>query len=194
VDAPDSEPELMARLAAGEDSALNELMRRWQQPLVAFLLRYTGNEADALDLAQETFVRVYESRHRYQSSAKFSTWLFTIAANLSRNLARWRDRHPTVSLHAGAGDDPAGDLENALPAPGGTPADNAERNDLAGAVREHVQRLPHDLRTAVLLSEYQDLSHEEVARVLHCTPKAVETRLYRARKLLRDALAPWKSG
>ncbi len=181
----------MHRLKAGDDLALSELMARWQTPLVGFILRYTGNQSDALDLAQETFVRVYESRHRYQPGAKFSTWLFTVATNLCRNRARWRDRHPTISLHgSGEEDDPG--LENTLPAPGDTPADSAERNDLASAVREHIQALPHDLRTAVLLFEYQDLGYEEIAATLGCTPKAVETRLYRARQLLRESLSRWK--
>lgn len=183
----------MLRLKAGDDLALNELMSRWQQPLAAFLLRYTANEFDVLDLSQETFVRVYESRRRYQPTAKFSTWLFTIAANLSRNLARWRERHPTVSLYA-PGDGSTLSLEQSLPAPGESPVDSAEREDLAGAVREHIQRLPHDLKTAVLLSEYHDLSHAEIAGVLGCSAKAVETRLYRARRALHSSLSAWKLG
>src|SRR5258708_31761631 len=88
----DPEAELMLRLKSGEDSILNELMTRWQQPLVAFIYRYIRHETDALDLAQETFVRVYETRHRYTVQAKFSTWLFSIAANLCRNHLRWRQR------------------------------------------------------------------------------------------------------
>jgi RNA polymerase sigma-70 factor (ECF subfamily) len=184
--------ELMHRLKNGDDLALNELMNRWQTPLAGFILRYTGNQEDALDLAQETFVRVYESRHRYQPSAKFSTWLFSIATNLCRNLARWRDRHPIVALDAADDDDKPG-LGSLIPAPGDSPADTAERNDLAGAVREHVQNLPHDLKTVVLLFEYQDLGYEEIAATLGCTPKAVETRLYRARQLLRESLARWKN-
>ncbi len=186
--------ELMLRLRDGDDLALNELMQRWQKPLVAFILRYVGNAEDALDLAQETFVRVYESRARYRPSAKFSTWLFTVASNLCRNHARWRSRHPAVSLQSPA--DASGDhtFEQTLPSHDPSPADNAERDDLACAVREHVQALPHDLKTAVLLFEYDERSHEEIAAVLGCTPKAVETRLYRARKLLRDSLARWRSG
>src|SRR3984957_19181246 len=88
----DPDAELMLRLKNGEDSILNELMSRWQQSLVAFIYRYIGHEADALDLAQETFVRVYETRRRYTVQGKFSTWLFTIAANLCRNHLRWRLR------------------------------------------------------------------------------------------------------
>src|SRR5258708_6391535 len=181
----------MSRSKTGGAPALNELMSRWQTPLVGFILRYTGNQEDALDLAQETFVRVYESRHRYQPSAKFSTWLFSIATNLCRNLARWRDRHPIVALDAADDDDKPG-LGSLIPAPGDSPADTAERNDLAGAVREHVQNLPHDLKTVVLLFEYQDLGYEEIAATLGCTPKAVETRLYRARQILRESLSRWK--
>jgi RNA polymerase sigma-70 factor (ECF subfamily) len=188
---PDEDAEIMLRLKAGEDLALNELMNRWQTPLVGFILRYTGNEEDALDLAQETFVHLYESRHRYQPSAKFSTWLFTIATNLSRNLARWRARHPSIPLDAAEGDDKPG-LGSRIPAPGDSPSDSAERTDLARAVREHVQNLPHELKTAVLLFEFQDFSYEEIAATLHCTTKAVETRLYRARQLLRESLTRWK--
>jgi RNA polymerase sigma factor (sigma-70 family) len=84
----DPDAELMLRLKNGEDWILNELMTRWQQPLVAFIYRYIGRETEALDLAQETFVRVYETRHRYAVRGKFSTWLFTIAANLCRNYLR----------------------------------------------------------------------------------------------------------
>ena len=187
----DADIQTMLRLKGGDDLALNELMGRWQKPLTAFLLRSTGNEQDALDLAQETFARIYESRARYQPAAKFSTWLFTIATNLSRNLARWRERHPTVSLdHSAAADAPT--VGESLPAPGDSPSDSAARADLASAVREAIQALPHDLRTAVLLFEYQELGYEEIAGTLGCSPKAVETRLYRARKILREALARWK--
>lgn len=175
----------MQRLSAGDDPALNGLMERWQAPLTAFIYRYTGSHEDALDLAQETFVRVYQSRFRYRSGARFSAWLFTIAANLCRNHARWCKRHPTVSLHVSPGEDEIG---ADMAAPGLSPAASAERRELAEAVREQVQRLPHDLRTAVLLSEYEQLSHAEIAEILGCTPKAVETRLYRARERLRKSL------
>lgn len=183
----------MARLKEGEDSALNVLMQRWQQPLLAFLYRYTGSHEDSLDLAQEAFVRVYENRRRYEAKARFSSWLFTIAANLARNHARWRERHATVSLYReDDAEEDSGEHTTDFASADPTPADNAEREDVAGAVRQHIQELPHDLRTAVLLFEYQELSHAEIAQSLGCTPKAVETRLYRARELLRKALAPWR--
>jgi len=179
----------MCRLQSGEESALNELMNRWQQPLVGFICRYVGNEADALDLAQETFVRVYESRHRYKQTAKFSTWLFTIATNLCRNLFRWQKRHPTVTLDGETQDSVP--LIETLAATDDHPFTLADRKELAAAVRDSIQALPHDLRTTLLLFEYEDLSYEEIAVILECSMKAVETRLYRARNILRDKLAGW---
>ncbi len=186
----DEDQQTMLRLKSGEDLALNELMERWQKPLVSFILRYAGNEQDALDLAQETFVRVFESRDRYEPRSKFSTWLFTIATNLCRNQARWRERHPTVTLH-GASEDDNATLENTLPAAGDTPSDSAQREDLARVVRDAIQTLPHDLKAVVLLFEYQEQGYEEIAAALKCSPKAVETRLYRARQFLREKLARW---
>lgn len=185
--------ELMLRLQGGDDLALNELMTRWQQPLVSFIYRYVGSHAEAIDLAQETFVRVFESRHRYKPSAKFSTWLFTIASNLCRNLFRWRQRHPTVALDAPLSESAgSGNLAESLADEADTPADTAERNDVAAAVKDQIHRLPHDLKTAVLLFEYEDLSHQEIAAVLRCSSKAVETRLYRARNILREKLASFR--
>ncbi len=190
-DSQEADHAAMSRLREGDDLALNDLMARWQYPLAAFIQRYTGNAEDALDLAQETFVRVYESRRRYKPSAKFSTWLFTIASNLCRNHARWRSRHPTVSLD-GSPDDASG-IGCMIPAPGDTPSETAQRKDAAAAVRDAIQELPHDLRTAVLLFEYQDQNYLEIAAALGCSTKAVETRLYRARKILSEKLSQWKA-
>jgi RNA polymerase sigma-70 factor, ECF subfamily len=85
----DADSSAMRRLREGEDLALNEIMERWQRRVTSYLLRFTGNETVAIDLAQETFVRVYQSRERYRPQAKFSTWLFAIASNLAREHLRW---------------------------------------------------------------------------------------------------------
>ncbi len=86
----------MERLATGQDAALNDLMERHATPVFHFLCRRVGNEDDANDLAQETFVRVFRARASFRSGEKFSTWLYTIAANLARNHFRWQSRHPDV--------------------------------------------------------------------------------------------------
>jgi RNA polymerase sigma-70 factor (ECF subfamily) len=185
---PEADVSAMQRLQAGEDLALNEIMGRWKQPLASYLLRQLGNHEDALDLTMETFVRVYESRRRYSPSARFARWLFTIATNLARNHVRWRERHPEVTLDAN--EDEASPLDNLAD---DTPcaASQLETRERTKAVRKAITDLPPDLRTAVLLFEYEGLSHAEIASVEGCTAKAIETRLYRARQYLEQKLAHW---
>src|SRR5262249_6160746 len=172
----------MVRLREGDDLALNELMERWQKPLHSFILRYVGNYADSIELAAETFARVYRHRSRFNFKSKFSTWLLTIATNLCRHHARWCKRHPTISL------DEVSD-ENLFVSAEETPSARASRTELAKLVKEEIEKLPHDLKTAVLLFAYDNLSYAEIGEILGCTPKAVETRLYRVRKLLAKRLA-----
>src|SRR6186713_1279762 len=112
----------MERLANGHDAALNDLMERHSTPVFHFLVRMVGNEDDANDLAQETFARVFRARASFRLNEKFSTWLYTIAANLARNHFRWRARHPNVSLTSGT-EDPEQSLENILPAKDAAPSE-----------------------------------------------------------------------
>lgn len=182
---PDDADDLaMARLADGEGAALDEMMGRWAQPVTRFLMRMVGDIEVATDLAQEAFVRLYEARRRYRAGSGFRGWLFTIAANLARNHNRWRARHPTERLGQEEGEgipDP--------PDPRPHPDSEIEMKELAAAVRMAVARLPEDLRVALILSEYEDLSQEEIARAIGCSRKAVEMRLYRARAEMRKYLS-----
>jgi RNA polymerase sigma factor (sigma-70 family) len=180
----------MQRLAGGHDAALNELMARHAPPVFQFLCRMLGNEEDANDLAQETFLRVYQHRASFKPGARFTTWLYTIAANLARNHHRWRTRHPNVSLDAeseATGQSIGDILPSSDPAPDGA-AEAAER---AASVRAEVERLPIDMREVIILCEWQDLSAAEAAAILETTPKAVDNRLYRARNVLRERLKKW---
>lgn len=183
---------LMAALAAGDDLALNRLMQRWQRPVRAFVLRYLAVAADADDLVQETFVRVYKHRARYEPKSRFSTWLFTIAVNLCRNHAEKMGRRAAEPLDApvdGAPDGRSAAREFASSEPG--PDTTALARERATAVRAAIQELPDELRTAVILFEYEHLSHAEIAAIAGATPKAIETRLYRARAVLREKLTRW---
>ncbi len=178
----------MARLREGDDLALNELMRRWKEPLVTFAFRYTGNVTDAREIAHETFVRVYSARRRYRPKAAFSTWLFAIAANLCRTRARWQSRHPEV-LEADCRDGlPEGTDES-----GAGPPDEADRRALGEDLAQAIRGLPHDFRVAFVLFELQGESCRKIGEVLGCTEKAVERRLARARERLRGVLrAKWR--
>jgi RNA polymerase sigma-70 factor (ECF subfamily) len=177
----------MARLNAGHDAALNALMDRHSERLFRYLLRQLNNESEAADLAQESFVRVYQNRARFDPTQKFSTWLYAIATNLLRDRFRWHQRHPQVSLEAER--EETGSLLNALPDGAASASEQIELEERANEVRAAVESLPEELRTPLILSEYEDLSHAEIGTVLNCTAKAVETRLYRARNHLRKRLA-----
>jgi len=180
----------MARLVGGHAAALNALMDRHAPAVFHFLCRMLGNEDDANDLAQETFVRVYRACESYKPEQRFSTWLFTIAANLARNQLRWRSRHPSVSLDA-ASETTGQTLADTLPDASATPRQATEAAERAEAVRAAVQALPDEMREAIVLCEWDDLTVAEAAAVLQTTPKAVELRLYRARQLLREKLKKW---
>jgi RNA polymerase sigma-70 factor (ECF subfamily) len=183
----DQDRQDMARLAAGEDRALNDLMDRYTERLFQFLVRELQNQSEAADLAEETFVRIYQNRSRFDARHKFTTWLYAIATNLVKDRYRWRQRHPEISAEAQqdkAGTDWMGQLSD--PAPG--PGESLEKTERAEAVRRAIAGLPEDVRTPLLLAEYEGLSHAEIGEVLDCSAKAVELRLYRARQRLRVEL------
>jgi RNA polymerase sigma-70 factor, ECF subfamily len=188
----------MLRLAAGHDASLNALIERHAPRLFKYLLRSLQNEEDAADLAQETFVRIHQNRAKFDPEQKFSTWLYAIASNLVRTQFRHRTRHATVPLDTVSdrasrpldrfSDTPserfAGSVEQTP-----SPSESLQARETSEAVRRAIAALPEELRTPLILSEYQDLSHAEIGTILSCSPKAVETRLYRARKHLRAVLS-----
>ena len=174
--------ELMRTLAEGDDLALNCLMDAWSQPLISYLMRLTGSHATSCDLAQESFVRVHRHRLEYRTSQKFSTWLFAIATNLARNHARWRSRHPEILT------EPENLRELPVAITSASPDEQAAANEHLAALQKAIGELPHDMREVLILSTWHGLSHAEIAGVQDTTEKAVEVRLYRARKLLREML------
>ena len=180
-----SDEDLMCRLQAGEDAALAPLMERWEAPVKRFIFRLIGNSAEAEDLAQEVFLRIYTKRATYRNGAKFSSWCFSIAANQAKNRLRWWRRRPAFSLDAWTeqGGDPADESRAAASA-----ASEAVRREQVAAVQLAVAALPLDLRTTLVLFEYEGQSMAEIAATLNCTAKAVENRLYRARQQLKQAL------
>lgn len=181
---------LMAALAAGRESALDELMERWESPLRSFAQRYLQNATDSDDVVEETFVRIQQRRASFQAGTNFSAWIFTIAANLCRHRLRWRRRHPTEPLETPGAEGDSAPRVVEIPDRGQDPAAAAEQAERIRALRSAVAALPHDQRTAFLLHAYENLSYREIANVLGCSERGVETRLYRARQVLRVQLAP----
>ncbi len=177
----DDDSRLMARVHAGDETALGELMGRWERPVKAVIGRIVLNTRDADELAQETFVRLWEQRSRFRDDAPFRPWIFAIAVNLARNRLRWWRRRPEVALEEWT----------EMPGSTGDGADQAERIERAQAVQAAIASLPPDLREALVLAEYENLSHAEIAAIAGTTAKAIESRLARARARLRSSLAAW---
>jgi RNA polymerase sigma-70 factor (ECF subfamily) len=177
-------------LQQGEAVALNRLIARWQRPLYSLAYRYVQNNADAEDLVAETFVRLYQQRLRLRPDTRLSAWLFTTLTNLCHNHHRWSRRHPTSSLGPPSPADsakPNADLE--LVSGDLSPNVALEKDEALVAVRAAIQQLPHDLKATLLLHYYEHLSYHEIGEITGCSDRGVETRLYRARRQLRDCLA-----
>lgn len=178
------------RLVGGDERALDALMDRHSTSIYRFLYRMVGHEEDANDLAQETFVRVFQHCRSYKPEARFSTWLYTIAGNLARNHYRWRSRHSDLPLDAPTDSSERTWLDrvaSSLP----SPSEAVGGSERFEAVRVAIEQLPSDMREMIILTEWEECTVGEVARILQTTPKAVESKLYRARKLLREALQGW---
>ena len=185
---PVSDQAGLQALQGGRDSALDELIDRWQRPLLAFAWRYLQNQTDAHDLVAETFVRLHQQRDRLRPDTNLSAWLFTTLSNLCHNHYRWRRRHPTVSLD-GPIDGPDPTAYETVPSECPAPDVALEHDEACAAVRAAVDRLPHDLKSTLILHHYERLSYREIGAVVGCSERGVETRLYRARQRLREELA-----
>lgn len=182
----DRDLDLLHALQRGEDAALNHLIERWEGRLFAFAWRSTHNAADAQDLVAETFVRLYQQRGSLRDDSRLAAWLYTTLANLCRNQHRWRNRHPTVSFDAVG---PEGAPSIAAPASDAPSVpETLERREDALQVASALDRLPDDLRLTVMLYYFEHLSYRDIGAVFGCSERGVETRLYRARALLRENL------
>ena len=181
----------MVRVRGGDRAAFADLVECHQQRVVGTVARMLGSDAaDAEDIGQQVFLRVWKSADRYEPTAKFTTWLYTITRNLVFNELRRRKHRPTTSLDAAPGTDPGGltaaaRLED-LQAP--SPDANLLQAELQEAISAAIARLPEAQRMAIILRRYEELSYEEIASVLHLTVPAVKSLLFRARALLRERL------
>jgi RNA polymerase sigma-70 factor (ECF subfamily) len=155
-------------------------------PIKRFIARIVFNASEAEELAQETFVRVWTQREKFRPDAEFRPWLFSIAVNLARNRLRWWRSRPL--LRQGF-EGQAEYLERGAEGSGGS--GTLERAERAVAVRDAVAALPLELREALVLFHYEELSQAEIAVSLGCSVKAVETRVARAREKLRAVLTQW---
>jgi RNA polymerase sigma-70 factor (ECF subfamily) len=162
----------------GSSAAFERLVRRWQQPVARFLFHLVGPDEPLADLCQEVFLRVYEHRSRYRETGAFSAWLYRIALNVARDALRRRRKKPLA----------LGDVE---------PADAAMSPDLACEQSERgrliartIAELPEPLRVVLILRHYDEMSFEQIARMLGLPASTVKSRFTAALQRLRERLRP----
>ncbi len=187
----DPDAALMLRVKRGDDAAFAELVEKYKQPVMNLAFRILRDATEAEDLAQNVFLQVHKSAHRYEASARFTTWLFTITRNLCLNEIRRRSRHPADSLDAGSSesdDQPARQYEDHKT---GLPTDKLLHSELEQKVESAMAELPEPQRTAILLCRGDELSYEEIAKVIGCSLSATKSLIHRGRETLKQKLKPY---
>ena len=174
----------MDRVKHGDMEAFRELIEAHQSRVIGTVAKMLGDDSDAEDIAQQVFIRIWNSASRYEPSAKFTTWLFTITRNLVFNEARRRRRHPAMPLEREQDERAFQAEDTRTKAPSAALLDSEMQN----AIQSAIDSLPESQRMAVILRRYQDVSYEEIAQILNLSVPAVKSVLFRARTELRQRL------
>lgn len=176
---------LVQKCKKGDLDAFDELVKRYENKVFTIAYRFVGNYADANDLAQETFIRVYQALPLFRGDSSFATWLYRIAANVCRDELRRQHRQKKVSLdemisQPGGG---ASLTDNAL-----SPEESLEKNELQQLVQQCLNTLSDEHRLILVMREIQGLSYDEIAVTLDCSLGTVKSRLNRARQALKQKM------
>jgi RNA polymerase sigma-70 factor (ECF subfamily) len=179
-----TDEELVARSRTGDMDSFNQLILRWERPIYALAYRVIGQEEDARDVAQETFLRAFRALPGFKGQAKFSSWIYRIALNLCRDWIRRKRRTPVSPLP----DDVDLSELAAEQEPSESVEDLVARRELTAVVEEAMTLLPEEQRTAVILKEYHGMTFQEIADMQGCPLSTVKTRLYQGLSQLRRQL------
>ena len=187
---------LMLRVRDGDREAFERLVELWQDRLVTLFLNHVGDHATAEDLTQEVFMRVYRARASYMPTARFTTWVHTIANNVASDLRQraYRRLERGVPATTSPSSSAIGLDQLAVATSGSFPAKAADRAEVRAVVQEAIASLGERQRMALLLAKFEHCSYEEIAAAMQLSVPAVKSLLFRARDQLRTALEPYLSG
>jgi RNA polymerase sigma factor (sigma-70 family) len=174
--------DLVRRARRGDREAFGALVQRYQQRVVGVARALTHNPDDAVELAQETFIRAFQNLRTFEGRSSFSTWLYRIASNLSIDWRRREGRYPIAH-----GEEAENELRK-IPSGQGDAFRAVERSELSHKVREALKQLTAEHRQVILLREMEGLSYEEISELLNCPKGTVMSRLHYARTHLRGLL------
>lgn len=183
----DPDVQLMLRFQKGEQAAFDELVERNVPKVHALIYRFLGGTEQVEDITQEAFLRIFRTARRYQPSAKFSTWLYRIVANLSFNVLRGRRKGQLLQMDAPPDADGAAgrDIHDKGAA---SPQKELDAAELSRRVAAAIDALPEAQKIAIILNKYEHKNYQDIAEVLNCSTMAVKSLLSRARENLRHAL------
>lgn len=181
-----SNEDLMEYFQAGYEEAFNILVHRFKDRLHNFLYRYTHDHQDCEDLVQETFLRVYRSRHSYERIAKFSTWMYTIALNLAKSLYKKKQRMTTVTIHQDESD--PDDRPMKLEDTGVLQDQSLHEKMCVDHLKKALDELNNDFREVVVLRDIKQMAYDEIAEITDLPMGTVKSRINRGRAQLQDIL------
>jgi RNA polymerase sigma-70 factor (ECF subfamily) len=187
----DPDAALMLRVKQGDMGAFTELVEKYKQPVMNLVSRMINDPTEAEDIAQNVFIQVHKSAYRYKVSAKFTTWLFTIARNLCLNEIRRRSRHPAESLDSSQSQNEEQPIRQFEDFKNASPPDSLLKTELEQKIQECLAGLPENQRTAILLCRQDELSYEEIAEILGCSLSATKSLIHRGRETLKQKLKPY---
>jgi RNA polymerase sigma-70 factor (ECF subfamily) len=188
METEDVSTRLMLLVKTGDMKAFEQLVDLHQSAIIGTVTRMLGNVDDAHDIAQQVFLRIWKSAPRYEPTAKFTTWLYTITRNLVFNETRRRSRRKEVTLEPETEDDQPRQFAN-LATPG--PDVQAQQDELEKALEHAIAALPEKQRLAVVLRRHQELPYEQLCDILKMSLPAVKSLLFRARNELRKSLSAY---
>lgn len=184
----DEDVGLMLRFRHGDLAAFDSLVQRNTGKIHALIYRFLGDSQQAEDLTQEVFMRVYRTAHRYEPTAKFSTWLYRIVANLSFNVLRSRRKDHARQIDTTDDEDELAFYRDVPDESAVLPHHRMHDAELRERIAQAVNDLPENQKVAIVLNKYEHKSYEEIAEILDCSTMAVKSLLSRARENLRKSL------
>ncbi len=178
--------ELVRRVQGGDKKAFDILVRKYQYKIVQLISRYIKDSSEALDIAQETFIKAYRALPNFRGESAFYTWLYRIAINTAKNYIATRARHPAeneIDIDVAEQFETAPRLKDQE-----TPEGVALTEELAWAIQVALAELPDELRTAISLREFDGMSYDDIAEAMNCPVGTVRSRIFRAREAIDKKL------